>query len=616
MKKTYLTLALLLCGQWLLAQDCTAVSPQYTLDFESVATPALPDCTVAVNAGSGNNWITVNNPGSGFEDSVLAYTGNAEAANAWFFTQAIQLEAGQPYKITYKYGNNSADTTEKFKISMGSSATAEGMVTLIATYEEVTGAAAATVTTGPFYAAESGVYYFGFNVYSDASQGSLYTDNIDIDVWSCVVPEGLEVTDITTTAATLNWDAVTTGDPVQFYQISVQPGTAEAQPGPTTTTTTAPTYFPLIPATVYTAYVRSFCTGVWSDWSEGVTFTTPLCDTFATVPYLQDFESVTAPAIPECNLALAGETGNNWVTVNNPGNGFTGNTLVYEGTTEAANAWYFTKGVQLEAGQPYKITYKYGNNSADTTEKFKISMGSAATAEGMATLIATYEEVTGAAAATVTTGPFYAAESGVYYFGFNVYSDASQGSLYIDNIDIDVWSCVVPESLEVTDITTTAATLSWDAVTTGDPVQFYQISVQPGTAEAQPGPTTTTTTAPTYFPLTPETVYTVYVRSFCSGVWSDWSEGVTFTTQTPAGVNQYGFNSLRVYPNPALNTISISNGNVIDTAVLYTITGQKVLTQNIAGTDATLNVERIPAGIYLLDLSSEGATKTIKVIKE
>jgi hypothetical protein len=32
------------------------------MDFESVTTP-IPVCTVNVNAGTGNNWTTVSNPG-------------------------------------------------------------------------------------------------------------------------------------------------------------------------------------------------------------------------------------------------------------------------------------------------------------------------------------------------------------------------------------------------------------------------------------------------------------------------------------------------------------------------------------------------------------------------
>jgi len=360
--------------------------------------------------------------------------------------------------------------------------------------------------------------------------------------------------------------------------------------------------------------VRSFCTGVWSDWSEGVTFTTPLCDTFATAPYVQDFESATAPAIPECNLAVAAEGANNWVTVNNPGNGFTGNTLVYNADTEAAaDAWFFTQGVQLEAGQYYRVSYKYGNDGS-TTENLASFLTNG---PSDAAIISTFgnHTVTGGAPVNYNfPSAFSVGVTGVYYLAFHVTSAAGQGSLYLDDISINDWTCDEPTDITVTDITTTGATVSWTAPEGSLPIgYFYWVSES---SETPADMTMVMGTSKVLEDLEPSTTYYFFIKSFCGPVIGEYTEGVAFTTQTASGVNEYGFNSLRVYPNPALNSITINSGSVIDTAVLYTITGQKVLTQNIAGTDATLNVEKLPAGIYLLDLSSEGAVKTVKVIKQ
>lgn len=160
---------------------CGTVNIPYSLDFESVTAPALPNCTSVVNAGSGNNWVTANSPGSGFTTKVLSYSwSSVNAANSWFFTAPINLTAGTQYSINYKYGNNSSSTyTEKMKVAYGTSNTAAGMVNVLADYPSITGATPQTATV-TFTPSTTGVYYFGFNAYSIADQYSLFLDDISI----------------------------------------------------------------------------------------------------------------------------------------------------------------------------------------------------------------------------------------------------------------------------------------------------------------------------------------------------------------------------------------------------------------------------------------------------
>src|SRR5690606_1668633 len=86
--------------------DCDPVNVPYTQDFESAAVPAMPDCTSIENAGNGNNWTTTNTPDNEFTGTYLSYKyHSSNAANAWFYTQGINLTAGTAYKITYEYGS-------------------------------------------------------------------------------------------------------------------------------------------------------------------------------------------------------------------------------------------------------------------------------------------------------------------------------------------------------------------------------------------------------------------------------------------------------------------------------------------------------------------------------
>jgi hypothetical protein len=161
---------------------CTSTGAPYLLDFETVTTPALPGCTYNVNAGTGNSWTTADAPTDcpGLSTKVLRYAWNgSNAANAWFFTQGLDLTAGTQYTISYKYGNNSTSYTEKLKVAFGSSATAAAMVNPIGDYPTINDKTAHTVSVN-FTVPTTGVYYFGFNAYSAANQYYLYVDDINI----------------------------------------------------------------------------------------------------------------------------------------------------------------------------------------------------------------------------------------------------------------------------------------------------------------------------------------------------------------------------------------------------------------------------------------------------
>jgi len=160
---------------------CDATDVPYTLNFESVTTPAIPACTAVQNAGTGNNWATASNPGNGFTTIVLRYSYNlSNAANAWFYTQGINMTAGSTYQISYKYGNNSSTSyTEKLKVSYGTSPEAASMTTELANYPAIHDAILHNETI-TFVAPSTGVFYFGFNCYSIANQDKLYLDDISV----------------------------------------------------------------------------------------------------------------------------------------------------------------------------------------------------------------------------------------------------------------------------------------------------------------------------------------------------------------------------------------------------------------------------------------------------
>lgn len=608
-------------GEWESINFTTPVcnevaSIPYTQDFETATTPGIPACNLALAGETGGNWATANAPGSGFTTKALTYAATDETADAWFFTQGFELEAGGHYKVSYTYGNNGA-TAENLSVALVRAPGPIWATTFFAQHTGITGATPVNYVHGsPFSINEenAGVYYLAFRATSAASQGSLFVDNIKVDEWTCGEPAAITVTDVTASAATVTWTAPV-GDVIMgyFYAYNTTgetPVDFDMNPGATLNLEN------LEANTTYYVFVKSFCGPIIGEWAEPVSFTTDFCDVVAGIPYIQDFETATTPEIPECNLGLAGETGGSWATANAPGSGFTSKTLTYATTDETADAWFFTQGFELEAGGHYKVSYTYGNNGA-TTEGLSVALVTSPTPAGAANPFAQHNGITGGTPVTYVHGnPFTMNENnaGVYYLAFHATSAAAQGSLFVDNIKVEEWTCTAPSAITATDITTTTANITWvapdDSVVLGYFYAYNTTGETPTEFTMNPGATLSLDE------LEPGTTYYVFVKSFCGPVIGEWAAPVTFTTQELVGITDVAFNGLAVYPNPSHNNITISNAQQIDSAALYNVAGQQVLQQSINATTGKIQLQQLPAGVYLLTLQAGNATKTIKVIKQ
>ncbi|MDD4150102.1 MAG: choice-of-anchor J domain-containing protein [Bacteroidales bacterium] len=296
------------CGsEWsdeeMFTTSCGAASIPYSLDFESIDDMTLlPSCTSIQNAGDGSNWFIYNNPGNGFLNKTLYYNYNpSNDANAWFYTQGIELAAGTLYRLTFSYGTPATSYTESLKVSYGTSAVNTDMTNEIVNYSSVSTAGTPNISTSDFTPSVSGIYYLGFNCYSVANQNVLYVDDILLEMSaSCVEPTALTATEITTSSATISWTASASA-PANGYEYYVSTNTTS----PTgTTTATGTTEAATITAnlsslsanTTYSFWVRSNCDGTdFSNWSIRGEFTTD-CEVISTFPHIEEFENGVPPA--------------------------------------------------------------------------------------------------------------------------------------------------------------------------------------------------------------------------------------------------------------------------------------------------------------------------------
>jgi len=102
--------------------------------------------------------------------------------------------------------------------------------------------------------------------------------------------------------------------------------------------------------------------------------------------------------------------------------------------------------------------------------------------------------------------------------------------------------------------------------------------------------------------------------------WSDndWSVDEksfyyrSIITQTP----EMELNNFLVYPNPVKNTLFIKNQNSKNiSCTIVSNSGQQLMQFDIKGSDARISMEKLPKGVYFLQINSESGTITKKVIK-
>lgn len=259
-------------GPYTFTTNCDVAPLPYTMDFETAVVPGFPVCTSVQNAGSGNNWVTVSAPGSGFTTKALKYGYNGTySANTWFYTQAVNLNGGTSYRISFNYGNNSTTYIEKLKVAYGTSAINTSMTNVIVDYPTINQNAIQSAIID-FTPVTTGTYYIGFNCYSDPDMWNLYVDNIALDITpACPPPTALSSVPSNFSAGISwlaggtegAWDVEWGATP---YTFTGTPTLSLTSPGTTLTSLSA--------STQYTYKVRANCAGSYSNWVGPHTFTT------------------------------------------------------------------------------------------------------------------------------------------------------------------------------------------------------------------------------------------------------------------------------------------------------------------------------------------------------
>ena len=89
-----------------------------------------------------------------------------------------------------------------------------------------------------------------------------------------------------------------------------------------------------------------------------------------------------------------------------------------------------------------------------------------------------------------------------------------------------------------------------------------------------------------------------------------------YFSKTPLGTSKFETSSVKMYPNPVKNTLTIEANSEIQRVSVYNILGQEVLKASPKSNSATLQTNELQKGVYMVTTEIDGKLSTSKVVKE
>ena len=179
----------------------------------------------------------------------------------------------------------------------------------------------------------------------------------------------------------------------------------------------------------------------------------------------------------------------------------------------------------------------------------------------------------------------------------------------------DDLNCHAPDSITVTNATSTAATLDWTPVS-----QETAWNIRVWNSNGTNRVYTVSTHPSTIIGLTANTTYKASIRALCGTAHNyigDWGDTVTFTTTV--GIDGVVKPTCIIYPNPTSGstTVTVSGVNGKVTIAVIDLRGREVATStlNCSGDCAkTMDVERLAQGAYFVRITAEKVSMVRKLI--
>lgn len=105
-------------------------------------------------------------------------------------------------------------------------------------------------------------------------------------------------------------------------------------------------------------------------------------------------------------------------------------------------------------------------------------------------------------------------------------------------------------------------------------------------------------------------VYYVYV------VNSEGESDVNISSTPLMGVSDNAIEGFTYHPNPTTGKLSFKGKDKIDTVVIFNLSGQKIWQETVNAASGQIDLSKFPAGVYLMQVETNGQRGAYKIIKK
>jgi hypothetical protein len=81
------------------------------------------------------------------------------------------------------------------------------------------------------------------------------------------------------------------------------------------------------------------------------------------------------------------------------------------------------------------------------------------------------------------------------------------------------------------------------------------------------------------------------------------------------GAEDFNADVFSVYPNPVVNTLNINSAEAVDSITVFDVLGKVVLNVTPGVSSPAIDMSSLNSGVYLVNVTIDGTSKTVKVIK-